>query len=71
MTIPPEHLLIEAEKDNYSGGQTCGSYPRGVWVTHLPSGLKSFCNCERSQLKNKKIALEMIEWACLSLKFYE
>lgn len=72
MTIPPEHLLIETEKDTAAlGGQHCGTFPIGVTVTHLPSGLKAFCNYERSQYKNRKIAIEMIEYACCELKFYE
>lgn len=70
MIIPPEHLLIEVEKDNSHGGQTCGALPRGITITHLPTNLKAFCNCERSQMKNKKIAMLMIEYACAELNLY-
>ena len=69
MTIPPEHLTIEADNRLPSGGQTCGLLPCGVTVTHS-SGLKAYCNYMSSQLKNKQIAIEMIEWGCAQLKFY-
>ncbi len=43
------------------GGQQVGCGPSGVRAIH-PMGLEAFCNTERSQHKNKIIALEMIEW---------
>lgn len=37
------------------------SVPSGVRVTHLPTGLTAFANTERSQFKNRAIAIKMIE----------
>lgn len=37
------------------------SVPRGVRVIHLPTGLAAFVNTERSQFKNKAVAIKMIE----------
>jgi len=42
-----------------------------VRVTHVPTGLVAVCENERSQLKNKKIALSMIEWGLSELGWRE
>lgn len=59
-------LLVEPEQRRPPGGQHVGAGPVGVWVTHLPTGTKAFCNKERSQHCNRAIAMEMIEWALSS-----
>ena len=41
------------------GGQHVGTWS-GIRVTHLPSGLVAECETERSQHRNKQIALDMI-----------
>lgn len=66
--MKPEDLRIEPEQRTYPGGQHVGTSPNGIHVTHLPTGLKAFCNYERSQIKNKKIALDMIEWGLVQLE---
>lgn len=44
-----------------AGGQHVGKLEVGMKVTHLPSGLVAICNTERSQLKNRDIAIAMIK----------
>lgn len=58
----PAYLKITVQ-DRYPslGGQQAVSTPSGVLVEHLPTGLKAFCDQGRSQLKNKNIAMAMIE----------
>lgn len=63
MALDPKELLTEPEARKPPGGQHVGAGPVGVWVTHMPTGTKAFCNKERSQHRNRQIALEMIEWA--------
>lgn len=60
--IPPEQLRLEPEQSKQLGGQHVGVSPSGVWATHVPTGLKAFCNCERSQLRNRNIAVAMLEY---------
>lgn len=44
------------------GGQTVGIVETGIRVTHTPTGLVASCGTERSQLRNKRIAMAMIEY---------
>lgn len=57
--IPAEELKIEALGWEHPGGQHVGT-PTGVRITHLPTGLVAVCKTERSQHRNKAIALDMI-----------
>ena len=57
MEIPPEDLKIKSER--WPGGQHVGT-PSGVKITHLPSGLIAECKTERSQHRNRQIAMDMI-----------
>ena len=53
---------IEALEKTPLSGQHCGTIPTGVKVTHVPTGLTASCNTERSQMKNRDIAMAMIEY---------
>jgi peptide chain release factor 2 len=44
-----------------AGAQHVNTVRPGIQVTHLPSGIIATSVSERSQLKNKKIAMAMIE----------
>lgn len=63
-----EDLKIEAVNPDEAagrlrrGGQTVGIIATGVKVTHTPTELSAYCCTERSQMKNKRIALAMLEW---------
>lgn len=57
-----EHIKIEISNPRPSGGQQVGVIPTGVKVTHLPSGLVAICESERSQMRNRNIAMAMIEY---------
>lgn len=62
MNINPDDLAIATQHPVPLGGQHVGVIPRGVRVTHLPTGLTASCATERSQLKNRDVAISMIEW---------
>jgi len=54
--------IIEQWPPRQTGGQQVGTGPSGVRVTHVPSGMQAFSGeTERSQHKNKQIAMAMIE----------
>lgn len=65
MSEPEFH--VEIVKPPSVGGQQvgCPNYP--IRVTHVPSGIRAECGWERSQHKNRKIAMEMVEWALINL----
>ena len=56
-----EDFLIETYPPRNAGGQHVGKLEVGMKVTHLPSGLVAICNTERSQLRNRDVAIAMIE----------
>jgi protein subunit release factor A len=56
--IREEDLKVEA-LTRPPGGQHVGS-ETGVRVTHIPSGLVAECKTDRSQQRNRQIALDMI-----------
>ncbi len=58
--IPGSDLLIERWPVVPVGGQHVGTGPNGVKITHLPTGLVAMCDTERSQHRNRTIALDMI-----------
>lgn len=59
--IDAAHLRIEVWPPRQIGGQHVGTGPCGVKVTHLPSGMEAVSVSERSQHRNKAIAMAMIE----------
>lgn len=44
------------------GGQHCGTVSTGVKITDLLTGNIAICITEHSQHKNKRKALEALEW---------
>ena len=54
-------LKIDVFHSHGAGGQNINKVETAVRVTHLPTGLVVVCQDERSQLKNKKRALENLE----------
>ena len=65
--IDPKDLILET-CNVWSGyekpkGMSVHAIPTGVRVIHIPTGTMIFVNTQRSQMKNKKLALEMLEYA--------
>ncbi|MDE7158518.1 MAG: hypothetical protein K2N74_02990 [Clostridiales bacterium] len=53
-------LKIDVFHSQGAGGQNVNKVETAIRITHLPTGLVVVCQDERSQLKNKKRALETI-----------
>lgn len=58
--ISDSDLKIDVFHSHGAGGQNINKVETAVRITHLPTGLSVVCQDERSQLKNKKRALETI-----------
>jgi protein subunit release factor A len=53
------------------GGQHAGSPTMVITVRHIPTGIKASCGLERSQHKNRMIAMEMVQYALLTYTNWE
>ena len=62
-------LKIETYPVIPPGGQHVGVVRSGVKVTHAPTGLISISDCELSQLKNKNVAMGMIEYGLAIINY--
>lgn len=62
-------LKIETYPVISSGGQHVSVVRSGVKVTHLPTGLIAISDCERSQLRNKNLAMGMIEYGLAIINY--
>jgi peptide chain release factor 2 len=63
--FPAKAVVVEYKIETYppypTGGQHVGMTSSGVKVTHIPSGLMATATSERSQHRNKQVAMHMIE----------
>lgn len=59
----PEDLIITSIEKAPEGGMHTGKISTGIKIVHKPSGMIFQCDSERSQHKNRDIALkELQDW---------
>ena len=63
-----ESLYTQTRSTQYPGGQHAGSPSMFVRITHIPTDTVAECGFERSQFKNKPVAMAMIEMALVEMK---